>query len=112
MQKPQVMAIIMKSSDLEEEASPEVELPFAITCFSPRGAAAPRTRAGHRNYEARTDKNDPRFTGKSNACQSESVPQNSACPRMLLRLLSKNAAPGNARPRAMQQYAAITGLEA
>jgi hypothetical protein len=31
------MAIIMKSSDLEEEAPPEVELLFAIICFSPLG---------------------------------------------------------------------------
>src|SRR6266478_5345230 len=35
MQKPQVMAIIMKRSDLEEEAPPEAELDVAIACFSP-----------------------------------------------------------------------------
>jgi hypothetical protein len=33
-------------------------------------------------------------------------PPNSACPRMLLRLLSKNAAPGETRPRTAQRCAA------
>jgi hypothetical protein len=38
MQKPHVMAIIMKRSDLEEEPPSEAELDFAIACFSPLSA--------------------------------------------------------------------------